>query len=28
VPTALVAVGYAADKFMGKMRYPIEDILI
>ncbi len=28
VPTALVAVGYPADKFTGKMRYPVEDILI
>ena len=28
VPTALVSVGYAADMFMGKMRYPIDDILI
>ncbi len=28
VPTALVAVGYPADTFMGKMRYPVEEILI
>jgi nitroreductase / dihydropteridine reductase len=28
VPTAMLSVGYPADKFMGKMRYPVEDILI
>jgi len=28
VPTVLVAVGYPADTFMGKMRYPLEEILI
>jgi nitroreductase / dihydropteridine reductase len=28
VPTALVSVGYAADTFQGKMRYPVEDILV
>lgn len=28
VPTALVSVGYAADEFKGKMRYPVEEILI
>ncbi|MCL5736934.1 MAG: nitroreductase family protein [Actinobacteria bacterium] len=28
VPTALVAVGYPADKFLGKMRYPVDEILI
>jgi nitroreductase/dihydropteridine reductase len=28
VPTALVSVGYAADTFMGKMRYPVDDILV
>jgi len=28
VPTALVSVGYPADRFMDKMRYPLDDILI
>jgi len=28
VPTVLVAVGYPADEFMGKMRYPLEEVLI